>query len=327
MIYIKSEQNEAEKNLAAEEYLFRCASGEYFLIWKDRPSLVCGAYQNAFFEADIPYISKHGIALIRRISGGGTVYHDCGNINYSLIGNIDSAHDYETLISPIVKALNKMSVPAELKNTCDIFIGDKKISGSAQKIHKGRFLHHGTLLFDSDMSVLRNSVRRFSNSDLVQAKGVRSRPAAVTNIKNWYSGSIDKFISELTNLISEDFSLCPSSLDTECSQISAATFDFMKIQDFEKKYYDWEWNFGRSPYFSLERAASIGGVKTGLRYELKNGRFTAFELAHTYFGAEHSKKIQSYIIGKPCEFEKLSSVIYKLLTPDHADALMKLIFR
>ena len=125
-----------------------------FLLWKNTPAVVVGSYQNICREVHVEALRQRGIPVVRRISGGGTVYHDLGNVNYTYIVRANGTVDYDAVLSPVIAALNAIGVPARKNQTCDIAIGDLKISGSAQRMIKGRLLHHGTLLFSTDLGVL-----------------------------------------------------------------------------------------------------------------------------------------------------------------------------
>ena len=135
VIYIENNAHDPAFNQAFEEYVFeRVASEETILmLWRNAPAVVCGCYQNAFAEVDMLRAAERGVAVIRRISGGGTVYHDLGNVNYSVIAPADGEVDYARFIAPVVEALNDLGVPAAMNRTCDIAVNGLKVSGSAQK--------------------------------------------------------------------------------------------------------------------------------------------------------------------------------------------------
>ena len=157
MYYIEGENKDPYYNLALEEYMMaNYTKGTYLLLWINEDSIVMGKYQNAYEELNLKAIEEDGIPVVRRISGGGTVFHDKGNLNYSFITDADREKGgYEEFLHPIIKSLNRLGIHAQKRNVCDIVIGDKKISGSAKCSRKGRVLQHGTLLFDSDLKKLR----------------------------------------------------------------------------------------------------------------------------------------------------------------------------
>mgnify|MGYP000484988906 CR=1 FL=1 len=156
MIYIETGSTDVYYNFGLEHYFAteKRLPDTVFLFWRTTPTLMVGKYQNILEEINKPYADAHGIHLVRRMSGGGTVYHDLGNLNYTLISDQTGPLDYDRCLEPVIRALNALGIPAQKNRTCDIAVDGKKISGSAQKIAGGRVLHHGTLLFDSDLSLL-----------------------------------------------------------------------------------------------------------------------------------------------------------------------------
>ena len=142
-------------NQAFEEFVFEnFRDQDIFLLWQNSPAVIVGSYQNICREVHVESLRRLGIPVVRRCTGGGTVYHDLGNVNYTYITQADGGVSYDGVLLPVIRALNDIGVPARKNRTCDIAIGDLKISGSAQRMTKGRLLHHGTLLFSSDLEVL-----------------------------------------------------------------------------------------------------------------------------------------------------------------------------
>ena len=171
------------RNLAVEEYLFRHAKEDVFLLWQNDPTVVIGKNQNAYAELDLDYVRARGIRVARRITGGGAVYHDGGNINYSVIavGAAEGGLDFAPYTAPILEALLHFGVRAELSGRNDLLVGDRKISGNAQFRADGRVLHHGTLLYDSDLEVLSSALR--VDEEKLRAKSIRSHRSRVVNIR------------------------------------------------------------------------------------------------------------------------------------------------
>ena len=155
MIQIETTSHDPFFNQAFEDYVFRTfREDEVLLLWRNRPAVVVGCYQNICREVHVRALLEQNVPVVRRMSGGGTVYHDLGNLNYTLITGQSGALDYDRCLAPVLRALNALGVPAQKSRTCDMTVDGKKISGSAQKIANGRVLHHGTLLFDADLTRL-----------------------------------------------------------------------------------------------------------------------------------------------------------------------------
>ena len=199
MKYLRLSTTDPYYNLAVEEFLFSHTDEDVFMLWQNASTVVIGKNQNAYAEVDLDYARTNKIKIARRITGGGAVYHDLGNINYSYItsqSNI-SALDFETPSRAMIAALASMGIDAALGGRNDILVGDKKISGNAQYSSNGRILHHGTLLFDADGSVMERVLR--VDKEKLTSHGVSSHKSRVANIKSILQSdiSVEDFISTL----------------------------------------------------------------------------------------------------------------------------------
>jgi lipoate-protein ligase A len=187
-------------NLACEEYFLTRTNLELDIFWRNSPVVVVGRNQDAFAEAGEDYLKAHGIRLVRRITGGGAVYHDLGNICYTHIRDYNGPVDFARFARPMVEELNKLGVPAEFAGRNDILVGGKKISGTAETVWKGRLLHHGTLLYDVDMRHLTGVLR--VSEEKYEGRGIASVAARVTNIKPLFEPDLDTeaFMKQLTDI-------------------------------------------------------------------------------------------------------------------------------
>ena len=198
MLTVRNVSHDPFYNQAFEEYIYQTyLDDDIFLLWQNAPAVVVGSYQNICREVHVEALRQRGIPVVRRISGGGTVYHDLGNVNYTYIVRA-GALDYDAVLSPVIAALNAIGVPARKNRTCDIAIGDLKISGSAQRMTKGRLLHHGTLLFSSDLGVL-DQITTHRKNDCFQSRGTQSAICTVTNIREHLASpmTIEEFQNRL----------------------------------------------------------------------------------------------------------------------------------
>lgn len=264
MVYYVNDSRDPFYNQAFEEYLFRNApQDDVLLLWRSRPAVVCGSYQNLFAEAHLPTARARGVAVVRRETGGGAVYHDLGNVNYTRICRCEDGHaDYERFILPVVDALRRMGINARMNRTCDIAIGDEKISGSAQKIANGRVLHHGTLLYSADLTALRalaNGARSHYST-----KSIASVPQPVTNISaHWNAGlPVEAFEQMLLRELAGG--------DAQRADLPAEALDEI-ARLAREKYASWQWTYGKTPAFTFENNAAFAGAPVTVRYEAKHG--------------------------------------------------------
>ena len=192
MIGVLSDTLDPFYNLALEEYLFRkIEDKDVFLLWRNRPSVVVGCYQNISQEVNLLQLKQKGVPIVRRMSGGGTVYHDLGNINYSLMRDREKCLDYGRFLSVILSALQSLGIQAEQDKVSDLCIRKKKISGSAQKVSGNRVLHHGTLLYDAELSLLSEICTAHKSKD-ISSKASVSAISEVTNIKKEWEKTMEK---------------------------------------------------------------------------------------------------------------------------------------
>lgn len=236
--FITHDITDAKFNIASEEYLLRQKQDYYIYIWVNAPAVIIGVNQNAIEEVNLDYTNSHGINVVRRITGGGAVYHDKGNICYTVIAPYDSEQDnYRKFTDPVIKYLNSLGVNATFSGRNDITIDSKKISGNAQTVFNDRIMHHGTLLFDTDGEVLSRALK--PNKLKMQSKGIKSIRARVTNIRECLPN----------DLTANEFKdgLC-KELSKDCLHYQFTQEDLDAInQLITQKYNTYEWNIGKSP--------------------------------------------------------------------------------
>ena len=228
-------------NLAAEEYLFTNSSDECVMLWTSEPSVIIGKFQNPYAEVSLTECERHGIGVFRRNSGGGTVYHDRGNLNYTVFSKkSENSPDYKRFLTPIIEFLATLGISAEIRDTSAIFVDNKKISGSAQSVIGERVMHHGTLLFDADLSAL-SRLTGHAREKII-SKAIRSNPSPVTNIKKYMPlpCSTDEFSEKLRDYLGGDEA---EFSENELQRISELA---------NTKYGTWEWNWGKTGSFVLE---------------------------------------------------------------------------
>ena len=240
--------------LAAEEYLLsNKTSGDWLMLWSGKPSVIVGKFQNVYSEVSLNECEKNGVRVYRRNSGGGTVYHDLGNTNYTIITDkSENLPDYSRFLTPIIAFLSSLGVDSEIRDTSALFIGEKKISGNAQSVVGNRVMHHGTLLFDADLDAIKKLTGKIRTK--VKSKAILSNPSPVTNIKPFLKKQMS--VSEFTDSLG-------SFLSTETYAFSDSELKEIKRLA-EDKYSSFEWTYARSPAFTLTDGDFTISVRHGL---------------------------------------------------------------
>ncbi len=301
MRYIKNESTNPFYNLAMEEYLFNLNDKtDYLLLWRNEPTIVIGKHQNTIEEINADYVREKQIHIVRRITGGGAVYHDLGNLNYSLIikSNYEGGYDFRRFTLPIVKALERLNIKAEQSGRNDITIDGKKFSGNAQFVSKGKLLHHGTLLFDSEMEELAKALK--VSKDKIESKGIKSVRSRVTNIKEYLQDDIG--IIEFRELLLKYMFDSDENLETD--QLSQeAINEIEKLRN--KKYLTWDWNYGKSPEFNIKKAERFDGGKVEVLINVKDGIINDIKFYGDFFGSGDLSEIEDKLIGKRYEEEAI----------------------
>lgn len=286
-------------NLAAEEILLAEGRGDIFMIWRNEKSVIVGKNQNTYGEIDRDFCEKNGVKAVRRLTGGGAVFHDLGNVNFSFFTdcNADSEMDFLPYISEVTKALSAFGIDAYKNGRNDIEADGYKISGNAQcryncKDGRVRLLHHGTLLFSADMSTLSGALR--PRAEKMESKGIKSVRARVKNIKDMEGycgpGDAESFAEALCGMMAEGE--VGSLTDRERALIKELS---------ENKYSRWEWNYGESPRFSdtVSRRFPFGTVE--ISYTAKKGIIEEIRISGDFFAKADISSLEEKLVGVSLE--------------------------
>ena len=252
-------------NLAADEYLLKNSREEYLILGINSPSVIIGKHQTPHRETNTRYITRNNIPVIRRISGGGTVFHDQGNLNFSFILNSTSGRqvDFRKYTEPVLKFLATEGVGAKFEGKNDLKVNGLKISGNAEHVWRNRVLHHGTLLFDSHLDILKKSLREDNSSYLSRA--VASNPSPVTNLKD-YLISV-KNIKELKLKMLDNFINQEKNTEVKLSEDESTKINELA----DSRYRTWEWNYAYGPAYQFKKHGEIRGKSIELMLSVKNG--------------------------------------------------------
>jgi lipoate-protein ligase A len=293
-------------NLAIEEYALKNLdiNETYLLFYINEPSIIIGKNQNTIEEINTEYVEKNGIHVVRRLSGGGAVYHDLGNLNFSFITRDDgeSFHNFRKFTEPVVNALKKLGVDAELSGRNDILAEGRKISGNAQFSTKGRMFSHGTLLFDSEIESVVSALN--VKKDKIESKGIKSIRSRVANISEFLSEkvTIEQFRSLLLKNIFEGLEEIPEYVLTEK--------DWENIHELSKeRYQNWDWNYGKSPKFNLQHSHRFPVGQIDVRFEVNKGIIENCKIYGDFFGVGDVKEIEDKLTGLKYEKTQLAAAI------------------
>lgn len=319
MKYIENNSTDPHYNLAFEEYIFKNLDKEDFvLLWRNGPSIIVGKNQNTIEEINMDYVKDNKINVVRRVTGGGAVYHDLGNLNFSFITKAQSnLIDFKTYNIPIVKALEKLGVDCEFSGRNDIVIDGKKFSGIAQSIIKERVLNHGTLLFDSKLDTLSKALN--VKRDKIESKGVKSVSSRVTNIKPYVRDDIDvlEFKELLLINIFEYF-----NQPVEIYELSHE--DKEGIQRMvDEKYGTWEWNFGYSPEFNYKGYERFEGGGVDVRLHVVKGRIENCKVYGDFFGKGDIKDLEDKLRGAKYDKSEINELLENVSIDEYLGRITK----
>ncbi|SBW09493.1 Lipoate-protein ligase LplJ [uncultured delta proteobacterium] len=314
MYYIESDATDPHYNLALEQHVFDTLSKEHsiFMLWRNDNAIIVGKHQNTVAEINASYVQEKGIRVVRRLSGGGAVYHDLGNVNFTFIvaaGNM-AAFDFASFCRPVVKALGELGVTAEINGRNDMTIDGKKFSGNAQYCKRGRVMHHGTILYDSDLSVVGAAL--VVPKDKIESKGLKSVQSRVTNVKAYMRDDIpvERFMEALRDAMFRENAMVPYTL-TEEDKAAVATL--------KKEVYDtWDWNYGASPAYSIKKERRVEGCgKIEVHMDVDKGIIRDIAFFGDYFGNADASALAPVLAGRRVERAELAAALAAVTIGDY----------
>src|SRR5690625_1672660 len=309
-------------NLALEEYVLKNFGEEdtYLLFYINAPSIIIGKNQNSVEEINTEYVDANNIKVVRRLSGGGAVYHDEGNLNFSFItkDDGDSFHNFAKFTEPVVKALNSLGVPAELVGRNDLLVEGRKISGNAQFSTKGRMFSHGTLMFDSEIEHVVAALN--VSAEKIESKGIKSIRSRVANISEFLDEKItmDEFKDLILRYIFnvDDVRDVPQYVLTE--------EDWEKVHEISKnRYQQWEWNYGKSPSFNIKQSHKFDSGLLDVRLEVKKGIIENCKIYGDFFGIGEVQDIEERLSGVKYEPSSIEKALEDIDVPHYLGKITK----
>lgn len=282
-------------NLAIEEYVLKnmdIEKDDFLLFYINQPSIIIGKNQNTIEEINTDYVEENDVIVVRRLSGGGAVYHDLNNLNFSFLtkDDGDSFHNYKKFTQPVVDALAKLGVNSELSGRNDILAEGKKVSGNAQYSTRGRMFSHGTLMFNLDIDAVVNSLK--VKQDKIESKGIKSVRSRVANIIDFLPEKItvEQFRMEILK------SIFGGEENIQYYELSEE--DWANIHEIsENRYQQWEWNYGKSPRFNIQKTKRFPSGSIDIRLEVNKGIIEEVTIFGDFFGVGDVEEIEQLLIG------------------------------
>ncbi|WP_068268496.1 lipoate--protein ligase [Caviibacter abscessus] len=305
MKYIINNCNDPTYNIALEEYCFKnLKEEEIFILWINKPTIVMGKHQNAIEEINPEYVKDHNINVVRRISGGGAVYHDLNNLNYTIISSKtgEGAFDFKTFSQPVINVLTKLGVNANFTGRNDIEINGKKICGNAQAYYNGRMMHHGCLLFDVNLSVLSQALK--VSKDKIESKGVKSVRSRVTNILDELPNKID--IETFKQMIFDEMK--QNNKDFTEYVLSDEEIEIIK-KNRNEKHANWDWVYGKAPEFNIRRDTKYPSGKISVFANVVNSKINSIKIYGDFFGIKDVDDIEKMLIGVKYTYEDIYNIL------------------
>jgi lipoate-protein ligase A len=311
MLLYRNSNTEPSLNLALEEWLLQEAVEDCFMLWRNRPSIIVGRNQNTVAEINREYVEANKIPVVRRLSGGGAVYHDLGNLNYTFIVNgTKNRFDFRHFAEPVIAVLRQLGAKAEYSGRNDMIIEGKKFSGNAQYIQGNKVLHHGTLLFQSDLTILEKALN--VSPDKYQSKGVKSVASRVTNIAPHLSApcNVEGFMEALFSHMKNTFPGATFADLTESEYNGAGNL-------VNSRYGNREWNFGRSFAYNFRNSMRFPGGHIECQILVDSGKIKAIKIYGDFFGVKPVEDLELTLTGVQHDYEAINLALKDVELADY----------
>ena len=307
MRYLKNPSTNPYYNMAFDEYCLESLPIDepVFFLWQNRPAVIVGYNQEVNTEVNLDYLKEKGIDLVRRVTGGGAVYHDLENLNYTIVGRSeDLERDYPEYASLLAKALQTLGVPATLSGRNDILVEGRKVSGFAKRVCKNRLMVHGTLMYNVDVDVLTHVLN--PSTTKLQSKGIASVRSRVANLCDYLPEipDIQTFSQRLEEILSNNYT------DTEYQLTETDLANIQRLTD--KKFATWEWNYGRSPKATLVHSARLACGTVEIHLTLAENRIASCRFGGDFLGNLPASDVEKALTGIPYEINEIRKCLSKI---------------
>jgi len=305
MLQIINTSDDPYFNMAVEDYLVHNTDikEDIFMLWQNRPTVVVGRHQNSHAEINLAFVRQKGIEVVRRLSGGGAVYHDKGNLNFTFITTASGMKlDFAAFTVPVIEVLHQLGVPAEHTGRNDIVIKGRKFSGNAQYRFKNRLMHHGTILFDSNLEDVSQALQPDASKTI--AKGVASVRSRVTNITEHLPRPVS--LEEFKNMLLDNiFAHNNGFQQRELTESEIEKVNALR----DSRYTSWNWNYGHSPQFSQRRSAHFPWGTMEALLLVKQGKIEQCNIFGDFFTITDLSTLENVLRGIPLQEEALREVL------------------
>ena len=307
MRYLKNPSTNPYYNMAFDEYCLESLPIDepIFFLWQNKPAVIVGYNQEVNTEVNLDYLKEKGIDLVRRVTGGGAVYHDLENLNYTIVGRSeDLERDYPEYAALMMKALQALGVPATLSGRNDILVEGKKVSGFAKRVCKNRLMVHGTLMYNVDVDVLTHVLN--PSTTKLQSKGIASVRSRVANLCDYLPEipDIQTFSQRLEEILSNNYT------DTEYQLTETDLANIQRLTD--KKFATWEWNYGRSPKATLVHSARLACGTVEIHLTLAENRIASCRFGGDFLGNLPASDVEKALTGIPYEINEIRKCLSKI---------------
>ena len=319
--YIENKVTDPYRNMALEQYVFDRLDrkNSYFMLWQNHNAVIVGKHQNTLEEINAAFVKEKNIAVVRRLSGGGAVYHDLGNLNFTFVSDADTNKgiDFSVFCGPIRDALRSFGAPVDISGRNDMTVEGKKFSGNAQYLKDGRIMHHGTILYDSDLGVLPLALKPKRPDDQIESRGIKSVPSRVTNIRPCMK--TDMAIADFWAAL-RDYMFSASAM----REYTITKEDYAAVDELRDKVYSqWSWNYGYSPAYTMRtvrRIEGFGKIEILLDIE-QGGKIKNIVFYGDFFGNRDPAELGKLLCDHHLEFNEIKAVLKTVEVSQYFHAL------